>query len=117
VRKEEFLDGMGKETKSLHWEIVWASGPSNFGTAESAIEFQHGKWRFEVRLRRSKRIFNGIWEWSEVPNMIAETVSKAVDFSDSSEGVPSGLLTVWVRGWYLERIRLIVFQCSEGEPM
>ena len=57
-----------------------ASGPSNFGTAESAIEFQHGKWRFEVRLRRSKRIFNGIWEWKEVPNMIAETVSKGCGF-------------------------------------
>ena len=39
------------------------------------------------------------------------------DFSDLRHGVPSGLLADWVQGWYLERMRLIVFQWPEGEPM
>ena len=40
-KKIEILDGIGKESEILRWELIWTKDYFHFGTTEGTIEFEY----------------------------------------------------------------------------
>ena len=40
-KKIEILDGIGKESEILRWELIWTKDHFHFGTTEGTIKFEY----------------------------------------------------------------------------
>ena len=58
--------------------VIWAWNSSSFCAAKSLIKFEHSEGSFKVWLWGSKGVFNRVWQWFRIPNVIPEVLGKNV---------------------------------------